>query len=1131
MLSYFNVTKKLLVVFFVPVIVVLIVTWNNFDSADRHKQSYHSFVQLLSIAYGASDFIHELQKERGTSAIYIGSDGKQFLNELKAQQQATDVTRNRLQQLIAENKSVTVIKGLDSRFSELFQWVENLSSHRPAVLDLSVSTTQSFEFYTQVNDVLIQFITKLFLQVPDIESVLLFKGLLHFIEAKEQAGQERALMSKIFSSESLTADNYQKLVALVVSQKLAFSHFLETATQAQKKDYHDRVDEMIELNVDEMRRKVLNRFNYKSQIAKLEALFGIGGLWYHESGSDKQLQLMAKTRSTISMLQTLQGLNEQQEKALVDIALILESYPDSDLSALQNAMQELRNRQFGVSAGDWFRAASKRVNALRAIEKSIAADIQNHLDELIEQAEQQINNQIYLWIGLVLLIGSFYRTVLSRLLVYIHRINEGVTLFSKGELEHRIVVEGKDEFSNMANTFNSMAERLAQSILSMEADNANLDLIIADATEKLEQQNSEMVTQNWVSEGRAKLSDVIRQDIDSQSLFEQILVFMCEYLDCEVGAFYEACDKESLLLRSAHGISINETFAKEIKIGEGLVGKIAKQSETVKISREKLQGFEIDIGLGKVEPACMIYLPIYIKQHLLGVMVFCAMTEPSKHCKQFILPAKEQISVAIEMSKSRAQMKLLLRETQSQSQELQDRQQALTKSHDLLSQKSVILEQQKQDIAVKNKKIELANEELKEASRYKSEFLASMSHELRTPLNSMLVLSQKLSENNDNHLREKEVGYAQVIHRAGSDLLMLINEILDVSKIESGKFDVMITKVSLQQILAEVQATHAQAAQEKGLKLVCDSAAIAGMKISTDSMKVKQILHNFISNALKFTDKGEVEIKTQQLEESGKHFIRLAVKDTGKGIAKDRVSAMFEMFSQEDNSISRQFGGSGLGLYLCAKLAELIDASIDVHSEVGQGSEFAILLPMVLPEKVSIKDQTKPSVTTEQPQTKNAMQTASLTAKEPKTESAIVKTSEKTNSCRYDEVTAILLGNNARNLMQLKGIFGDFGIKSLVAPNLDVVQSKVASGFNAELVVVDIDHQQNKTSMPSLISIQETLKLPVLVLQADSNDELGKVEGMKVLTKPVASDALTDALEQILEQEKEQKLSLQQTGV
>jgi signal transduction histidine kinase/HAMP domain-containing protein len=1108
MLSKLNVTKKLLVAFFVPVILLILTTWQEFNAAHRLEKEYSQFDHLLAIAYKASDFVHELQKERGASSIYIGTAGKRFSSQLRKQKEITDMAKMQLKTLIDESATAQAKKRLSERFIELYQWIDDLGVHREEVVNLQQPASSSFTFYTRANSFLIKFIADLFLNVPDKKTAMLFKGLLYFIEAKEQAGQERALLGKVFSEDKLTASDYKRLVSLVISQQLAFHHFLDSATAAQEQLYRERLNTLVESPVNDMRKVVLERYNQASLMVQLEAIFGIGGLFSADIPAPQQKMLMAKALRILGELQTLESIDKARNQQLQRIRQMLTLYPAIDPVEMQNAMQNLRNSQFNVKPSAWFTVSSKRINALRTIEQSIASDIELYSNDLLLKVKLKIQRQMYLWLGLGLLVAIFYQSILRRMIICIRSINSGVTRFTEGELEHRIDVQGRDEFANMAASFNAMANNLHNNIKSMEADNVNLDILIADSVEKLEQQNQQMAVQNWVNEGRAKLSDTLRGDIDNLQLFEKMLAFMREYLDCATGVFYEACEEGTLLLRASHGVSANQPFSPMIKKGEGIIGQLAKENQTVVIQSDQLNGFEIDTGIGLATPHSLIYIPIYAENRLLAMMALCAISEPEQHADAFITAAKEQMAVAIEMAISRSRLRRLLSETRSQSEELEQRQLALTESNELLSQKSLILERQKQDIAIKSKKIKLSNDELIEASRYKSEFLASMSHELRTPLNSMLVLSQKLSQNRHSRLSDKEVGYANVIHRAGSDLLFLINDILDVSKLESGNLNVLVETTPVQNIIEEVYATHLDAAQEKGLLFECDFEKVKDIKISTDGLKVKQILHNFISNALKFTEKGRLGIVATLIEEADNQMLRLAIKDSGKGIAKDKIDVMFDMFTQEDSAISRRFGGSGLGLYLCAKLAKIIEGSIEVDSEVNRGSEFALLLPL----NINAEPSTGPVVNIA-PVPKSIGH-----GTQQQVELPIQISQGEAHNRQYEDTRLITLGNNARSLMQLKSLLNDNAIETIVAPTPALAKQKLTDDLTANAVIVDLDDQSEDVIVELLACIEQTFELPIVVLKDEKHSHfVASSSAVSCLQKPVASAALFEVIDNILQ--------------
>lgn len=387
---------------------------------------------------------------------------------------------------------------------------------------------------------------------------------------------------------------------------------------------------------------------------------------------------------------------------------------------------------------------------------------------------------------------------------------------------------------------------------------------------------------------------------------------------------------------------------------------------------------KISSGLGEAPPAQVIVLPVLFEGKVLGVIELASFTPFTQIQKDFLNQIAEMIATSVNTISVNTKTEQLLKQSQElteqlqeRSAELENRQKALQASNAELEEKAELLAQQNRDIEVKNTEIEEARQVLEERAeqlavsmRYKSEFLANMSHELRTPLNSLLILAKLLADNAEGNLSPKQVEFAETIHGAGSDLLQLINDILDLSKVEAGKMDVSPTRIALVQLVDYVEATFRPLTAEKGLDLSVRVSPELPATLHTDEQRLLQVLRNLLSNAVKFTDSGSVELVIrpagadvpvairEQLLEAGSlrdadaDLIAFSVTDTGIGIAASKMRVIFEAFKQADGTTSRKYGGTGLGLSISREIAQLLGGEIHAQSEPGRGSTFTLYLPL-----------------------------------------------------------------------------------------------------------------------------------------------------------------------------------------
>ncbi|WP_336517199.1 response regulator [Pollutibacter soli] len=473
----------------------------------------------------------------------------------------------------------------------------------------------------------------------------------------------------------------------------------------------------------------------------------------------------------------------------------------------------------------------------------------------------------------------------------------------------------------------------------------------------------------WMQSGIARLSDVMIGDQNMHNLAHGVLNFVADYLDANAGAFYIANGDGDLELKSTYAIPSDYKYLK-LTEGEGFAGQAAVSGKMLEAKNIPADQYAVRFISGDVSPKSVLAIPIYFNRVLKGVIELASLGEFSTKQKSFLEAAVFGIGTAINTTQSKQRVEELLEETQSQSEELQSQhseleninaeleaqaeklqaseeelkvqQEELLQTNRELEERSRELEEKNELILERNLDIQKKAEELALSTRYKSEFLANMSHELRTPLNSILLLSRLLSENHPNNLKPEQIEYADVIQTSGKGLLTLIDEILDLSKIEAGKMDLEYSDVMIQSVADGLSSLLAPLAKEKGIGFSIDvDDDVPGM-METDRLRLEQILKNLLSNALKFTKKGSVRL---HIRKSGSNIV-FNVIDTGIGIPAEKQLTIFEAFQQADGSTRRQYGGTGLGLSISRELAKLLGGEIQLKSEEGKGSEFTLLVPM-----------------------------------------------------------------------------------------------------------------------------------------------------------------------------------------
>ncbi|MEV6612619.1 HAMP domain-containing protein [Streptomyces sp. NPDC051051] len=528
----------------------------------------------------------------------------------------------------------------------------------------------------------------------------------------------------------------------------------------------------------------------------------------------------------------------------------------------------------------------------------------------------------------------------------VRAIAEVTSAVAEGDLTRSITVEASGEVAELKDNINSMVGSLRETTLA----------------------NQE---QDWLKTNLARVSGLMQGHRELPVVAELIMDELVPLVSAQYGAFYlaeEGAKGPELRLVGAYGYPDDDSRPTRIPFGRSLVGQAARSRRTIMVDDLPAGYVVVSSGLGQVEPSALVLLPILFEGQVLGVIELASVTAFKEIHRDFLEQLRETIGVNVNTIVANARTDELLGESQrltaelqTRSAELQSQQEELQRSNAELEEKASLLVAQNRDIEAKNLQIEQARQELEAraqqlslASKYKSEFLANMSHELRTPLNSLLILAQLLAQNPSRNLTPKQVEYAGIIHSAGSDLLQLINDILDLSKVEAGKMDVSPERVPLRQLIEYVEATFRPMTTQKSLDFSISTAAGAPADLLTDDSRLRQVLRNLLSNAVKFTEQGGVELRIEPVaaEEVPEGVVRggtvvaFRVKDTGIGIPEQQLETIFGAFQQADGTTSRKYGGTGLGLSITREIAHLLGGAVTVDSAPGKGSTFTLYLPV-----------------------------------------------------------------------------------------------------------------------------------------------------------------------------------------
>jgi signal transduction histidine kinase/HAMP domain-containing protein/CheY-like chemotaxis protein len=502
----------------------------------------------------------------------------------------------------------------------------------------------------------------------------------------------------------------------------------------------------------------------------------------------------------------------------------------------------------------------------------------------------------------------------GNLTTQVRAIAEVSTAVTQGDLTRSITVGAQGEVAELKDNINQMIANLR------------------DTT----QRNQET---DWLKTNLARVSGLMQGQRELATVTQLIMSELTPTVSAQHGAFFlSETDGDGrprqLRLIASYGYTRRDDVPDSFALGQSLVGQAAVEHKTIRIDDTPEGYIRVSSGLGRAAPASIQIMPILFEDQVLGVIELAWLRPPSEIHRTFLEQLMETLGVVLNTIIANMRTEELLQQSQSLNSELE--------------QQAQLLEQRNLDIEGKNREIELARLGLEEkaaqlalSSRYKSEFLANMSHELRTPLNSLLILSKLLLDNEAGNLTDKQLEFARTIRAAGSDLLELINDILDLSKIEAGKMDLLLDTIPLRDICAYVQRTFEPVAADKGLSLDVVLADDVPQAIVTDEQRLQQILRNLLSNAFKFTAEGGVTLHIARAEED---LLAFSVTDTGIGIAQDKLAVIFEAFQQADGTTSRTYGGTGLGLSISRELARALGGELSVESTVSQGSVFTLRL-------------------------------------------------------------------------------------------------------------------------------------------------------------------------------------------
>ncbi|MEH2395972.1 response regulator [Nostoc sp.] len=846
----------------------------------------------------------------------------------------------------------------------------------------------------------------------------------------------------------------------------------------------------------------------------------------------------------VNELQRLTEDNPNQQRRLD----ILQPLIANKLAELKETIDLRQNQSFEASQKVVLTDQGKQL--MGEIRKVILA-MENEENVLLKQRSQRAQAaakktlaSIVYSIPLFSLILALIGFILTRhISVPLKRVSESAEKLADGDLSVSLPhSDRQDEIGVLTRTFNQMIVNLR------------------NTTRKNDEQN-------WLKSNLAEFTQMLQGHRNLESVSRLILSNLAPMVGASQGVFYfmdSINDEPVLKLLSSYAYKERKNLANQFRLGEGLVGQSALEKQRILLTEVPSDYIRISSGLGEAPPLNIIVLPILFETQVSAVIELASFGPFNELHLRFLEQLSEILGVFLNNIASQLQTQQLLEESVALTEELQTQQDELQQSnqrleeqaHELeesqfivkqsneelkqlneeLEEKAELLEVQNREVARKNQEVERARQSLEEkaeqlalSSKYKSEFLANMSHELRTPLNSLLILARLLADNSLSNLTDKQVEYSRTIYSAGTDLLELINDILDLAKIESGTMVLDIEQIAFADLETSIEHTFRQVAHNKQLSFTIELDKKLPPTISNDSKRLQQVLKNLLSNAFKFTEKGGVKLQISMSSEATQFdnsMIAFVVSDTGIGIPVEKQKIIFEAFQQADGTTSRKYGGTGLGLSISRELAQLLGGRIELVSQPGQGSTFTLYLPK------RQENNDKNPLTTPAPEPTTSIRTASIIKEVPMVENrSTVDTSPsaKVLTTFANEIPddreiiqpgdriLLIIEDDEKFARILLDMAREQGFKTIVA-----LQSKqglaLAQQFKPDAIMLDIHmpEMDGWTVLDRLKHNPDTRHIPVHILSVDERQQRGlQLGAITYLQKPVSPEALTQVLTEI----------------
>ncbi|NEW09438.1 response regulator [Paenibacillus sp. SYP-B3998] len=776
-----------------------------------------------------------------------------------------------------------------------------------------------------------------------------------------------------------------------------------------------------------------------------------------------------KWREAYSRLNMLIADSPNQSQKLLSIKSSIEHWMidvgDPSISMRKKNMTREILDLFQLNSGkEDMEGIRSQFETFRTIEKGLTKQRAEHLD----RQNQILSSSLFVMLSIVSVLSVAIALFISQSIVgTMKQVTRAILKLasSKGEMSQRVRVSINDEVKDLADATN----------------------ILLESHEEIQ----------WQQKKLTEVVSMLQGISDLETLGSAFISKAAELFNASYGVFYLRSMKdrsifmEKLASYAAMG-DCKELGVHRFRLGEGLVGQCAAAKRMYHMTKVPDNYISIASGLGTAKPQSILIIPITYNNEAVAVMELASLEVFTPLHLNVLDEILEVLGTIIHSVQTRVEMERLLRESQMMTEELQTQAEELQTQQEELRITNEQLEEQNRYADEKSKELEHTRvsleehaKQLEQSSQYKSEFLANMSHELRTPLNSVLVLSQMLTENGRGTLTNEEREYAQVIHSAGNDLLLLINDILDLSKVEAGKLEVHISGMNLVDLPDVLKSQFAKIAEQRKITFIIERDSLVPDIFYTDEQRVYQIIKNLLSNAFKFTHEGSVHLRVKKCDPeqvaallpnaNNERVLAISVSDTGIGIPKEKREFIFEPFRQADGTTNRKYGGTGLGLSICRELAALLGGCMDMRSEEGKGSTFTLYIPSLDKEISEFASARKEAA---------ASYTASLISKDSHAMQSHGDTQGETNAFKGKKV--LVVDDDVRNVFALSNALENEGILVIVAHDgqecLDILQQHEVM----DLVLMDImmPVMDGYEAMRSIRKDQRYEQLPIIALTA-----------------------------------------------